>query len=410
MSMPKGVGEVKLEVGLTPNVDNMGVSNNQGVLWSGGEDTADVGFGVLWKPESWEYLAATLAAGKELAQSENKEICGKWKGYDCLFYPRGRGVYGWVVSIDGLELSFQNREQPAGEVGAETPNVMVHAGSIVLAKHGFEVLMRRAERLLKELGGTVLWSKLSRVDPYVDALGWACVEQVRDLYVGDCWVGRCRFFAEFRGFREGHLGWTGVQIGKGDVLLRVYDKLTEVRGDEVKRSVFESVKWGGAPVAVTRFEWQLRRDVLREFGIDTWKDWVRERGRVMRYLNERWFRLTAIPNHGSNTVRFFVHALWAAVAAAFQRVVGVGDAVAVRRRGAVDIRVDGRVRQALGCLVSALVLKSEGCYRDAQELVRDVTVLVYQSVNESVQKWVERQAELYSRLQALGVKDLNPAF
>jgi len=95
--------------------------------------------------------------------------------------------------------------------------------------------------------------------------------------------------------------------GRGDVVLRVYDKVAEIKQQSAKAWFFEL--WGGVEENVWRIEWQVRKPVLRNFGIKTFDDLNSRLGDLLKYLSEEHDTLRK-PNGDSNRSRWPLHPLW----------------------------------------------------------------------------------------------------
>lgn len=98
----------------------------------------------------------------------------------------------------------------------------------------------------------------------------------------------------------------GLVYGKGDVVLRIYDKLLEIE-QESGKDWFLSL-WGVSE-NVWRIEWQTRQKLLRRFGIRTFDDLARGLGDVLRYLAEAHDTLR-VKSADSNRSRWPLHPLW----------------------------------------------------------------------------------------------------
>lgn len=95
-------------------------------------------------------------------------------------------------------------------------------------------------------------------------------------------------------------------FGRNSIVLRVYDKVAEVSQQSDK--VWFFLLWGQHE-DVWRIEWQVRKDVLREFGICTFEDLQRLQGDLLRYLCEEHTTLR-VPNGDANRSRWPLHPLW----------------------------------------------------------------------------------------------------
>lgn len=98
------------------------------------------------------------------------------------------------------------------------------------------------------------------------------------------------------------------KFGEGDVVLRVYDKCAEVRESSGK-TWFHDL-WGGVTEHVWRIEFQVRKALLRRFGIRTFADLFDSCGDVLRYLVTEHTTLR-VRQADSNRSRWPLHPLWA---------------------------------------------------------------------------------------------------
>jgi len=95
-------------------------------------------------------------------------------------------------------------------------------------------------------------------------------------------------------------------IGGDDILLRVYNKVAEIKGKSGKVWFYEL--WG-RETDVWRVEWQLRKDFLRSFKIRTLDDLYKYKGDMLQYLCTKQTTLR-IPSNDSNRSRWSLHPLW----------------------------------------------------------------------------------------------------
>ncbi len=97
------------------------------------------------------------------------------------------------------------------------------------------------------------------------------------------------------------------RFGEGDTVLRVYDKSAEIR-DSSQKTWFHSL-WAGQAENVWRIEFQVRKEVLRRFGIRTFLDLFDGVGDVLRYLFNEHTTLR-VKQDDSNRSRWPLHPLW----------------------------------------------------------------------------------------------------
>jgi len=124
---------------------------------------------------------------------------------------------------------------------------------------------------------------------------------VMDFELGD-FVSRCNKDSQYR--ENGKV--QTYTIGRGDLLLRVYDKVAEV--EQQSNKVWFFLLWG-QDRNVWRIEWQVRKAILRQFSICTFADLQKIQGDLLRYLCEE-HTTVRIPNGDENRSRWPVHPLW----------------------------------------------------------------------------------------------------
>ena len=95
-------------------------------------------------------------------------------------------------------------------------------------------------------------------------------------------------------------------FGTGDVVLRVYDKVAEIAQQSGKTWFF---KFWGCKEHVWRIEYQVRKAILRRFGVRTFADLEERQGDVLRYLAGEHDTLR-VPNDDGNRSRWPLHPLW----------------------------------------------------------------------------------------------------
>ncbi len=95
-------------------------------------------------------------------------------------------------------------------------------------------------------------------------------------------------------------------LGKGDIVLRVYDKVAEIRQESGK--VWLYTLWGQES-DVWRIEWQVRKPILKGFGIRTFEQLQERQGNLLDYLAHEHDTLRE-RNEDSNRSRWPLHPLW----------------------------------------------------------------------------------------------------
>jgi hypothetical protein len=322
-----GLNLEKAAVGGPPS--NTPLSNSKFGLITGGEDTAEISLFVQWSKfldlkTEWEKLK------KESQSDDNKGAFFVSGGDSWAVGPSGfrmgdelkKGpLYSWKLSWAGFVMGIRSQAEPIenDSVG----NVRVRIGSELLMSVGglkpaYDLLVAK----ILTMGGTVLKDKLSRVDPCVD-LPNVGIEEFVAAFHEHRYISRARNWGDHHeeylkstNFGAGRKD-TGFAIGV-DIHLRAYDKVREVKSQPAKKAIMEKFRWGGTMEKAVRVEFQLRREALKKFGIDSVENWEKEKASVTKYLCEEWFRMTENKVDLSNTTRVKVLLCWLLVTEKFR--------------------------------------------------------------------------------------------
>ena len=227
----------------------------------------------------------------------------------------------------------------------------MRANGEICLYNGATLCLKDGRDFIESLGGIIRKEKLSRVDIALDMPG----------------VGMDEFFAAFNekryisrikshGFTESN-GLT-LKFGESPLLLRIYDKLAETKkcANSLKAFAMQDRRWGGKiPDKAIRVEFELRRDALKERGIDSVDDYFTKRADLVNYLVRGWFRFTteSVDRENKNQSRAEVLPLWKDVQTAFESWAGspVGCSLEPLNLEAVD--VSQCFKQALGVIKAA---------------------------------------------------------
>jgi len=153
-----------------------------------------------------------------------------------------------------------------------------------------------------------------------------------------------------------------IYLGKSPLRLRIYDKAAEMRSccDPLKMYFMVMLRWAGViPEEAIRVEFELRRESLKDHGVDTPEDYFRKRADLAAYLCGEWVRFTAAAVDRTNTTRATVLPLWQTVADGFKAWAGepAGLPLTPLEPGKVDVRQ--LERQGAGVFLTAAVLSGK---------------------------------------------------
>lgn len=196
--------------------------------------------------------------------------------------------YPFVINNEHFKIEF-------GEFNA--PNFYVTFPSQALWQDSCYILHKRFLKWAASLGFEQYKDEsLSRVDFCFDYK----IDQVD--FNEDSFLTRSTKDNKYREHRKAQT----FQFGKGNIVLRVYDKVAEIK--EESRKAWFFILWEEKE-KVWRIEWQVRKPILKEFGIATFQDLKERQGHLLRYLVEEHDTLKQ-PTEDSNRSRWPLHPLW----------------------------------------------------------------------------------------------------
>jgi len=237
-------------------------------------------------------FVATLQEAKDRAQLTDEAQSYRIADHELFVSPKGLGKYRFVLSDADMQLRVSIAQKGI-------PPVSVRLFAASLATCGHEPLYERATRLAAALGADKPYT-LSRIDLCLDVHGW-------EPGCGD--IERIVCPASFRQKTEEGEG-ISYQIGKGDVVLRIYRKDAELAAKKktAYAKVWERVAHYDPSRAVWRFEVQLRGDVLNELNARAVATAFAKLPRLFAF-GMTWAELR-IPTDGNKT-RWPVDPVWA---------------------------------------------------------------------------------------------------
>ncbi len=395
-------------------LNNIPLAISNASLVSGGEDTVQMMLFVEFD-ERFEAMAKELDELKEIAKGDEEGLNFLLIGDDAwMVNPngfqlgKGRGPkFRWRLACNGIAMGMQNRATVA--VDAQVGNVWLILGSeILMALGGLKAVYALVVEKLKAMGGTVLRHKLSRVDACVDLAGVGIGEFTKPFreyrYVTRAQTGAEHFEVEMKAsiHRRGRRD-TGLSIGT-KIMLRIYDKLLEVKSQPSKQAIILERRWGEMPEKATRVEFELKREALKSFQIDTIEQWEEKKAGVMKYLCEEWFRFVEKDGNRTNTSRMKVLKVWELVAKRFADWTNAKPDTKAAGRFKADVVINPQALlvQAFGCVLAAFV-----AFKATGQTIKDVWAM-----GGAALAGVLKEADAKAKLQCkrLEFAALKPAF
>jgi hypothetical protein len=303
-----------------------------------GIDSLDLGLYVLWGSD-WKRRLLTLDKKKQQARKAGGLLIALPSGRSCIFKPGGKGEnYRFHLQFDAYNLFIGKAAKPGS-----TPNVYLSISAKALWLSGIGCVMTWISEDLKAIGGGTIQSiKISRLDLCADFYIPGGLSHAFLLAHKVTRNEKGKFYLD-----KDELETYYAADAKSPIQLRVYNKGLEVKRGKIKLWFLEL--WGRETLDdLWRVEFQIRRPVLKQFGINTLADLHDKQGGLWRYLTEKWFSLRLPDNDKAE--RRTVHPFWACVQGAF----ATGSTNEIKRNisGSGEASLEWHLSHIDGCLSS----------------------------------------------------------
>ena len=300
----------------------------------------------------------------------------------------GAGKYSYVLKSGDITLLFSNHKSDA-----PFPNCRIEIGSVSCWDPGWEYLFFRLRSWLCVFGARIVKEQVSEFHITADLLGVSF--QDTDLIDLDRWIRRARkwsFAGECNTINY-------MSFGKGDLMLRIYDKTSELKKNAAKAVVFHNVwtkKIGCVPDHVTRVEYQLRRPVFKEMNIHTVDDLRNCQNAVWAYCTDDWTRFCSGEvdrdnKHQSRSVPAF---LWSVVQSL--SFVNSSEYKLVRRKPLLT-DIEQLKKQAAGCLLSVCAAAGQD-FDDIEGHISTAVNFLEQQIRENFKEYSKYVRKMFIKL------------
>lgn len=266
-----------------------------------GIDSLDLGLYVSWGSD-WKRRLPSLDKMKQQARKKGGLLIQLPSGRSCIFKPGGKGEnYRFHLQFAEYNLFIGKTAQPTN-----TPNVYLSIASQTLWLHGISTAITWITEDIKAIGnGTIQSIKPSRVD--------LCT----DFYIPggldhDFLLSHKVTHNETEKFYRGKNRLETFYVGdaQSPTQLRIYNKGLEVQ--KINTKLWFLSLWGKESFAdIWRLEFQLRRGILKQLGVETLEDLERLQAGIWSYLTSKWFSLRIPDNEKAE--RRTIHPLWLSV-------------------------------------------------------------------------------------------------
>ncbi|MCE5263160.1 MAG: hypothetical protein LLG97_06460, partial [Deltaproteobacteria bacterium] len=199
--------------------------------------------------------------------------------------PHGAKGFSWILSGSDFTYKIAESQEPNSR-----PNVMAEVRSETLWRLGPEESMKIVLGLIAANGGHRIEAKLSRVDLCVD---FVMPDERWSQELMDYAVTRATDYAPYYRFHK----LTGIRIGKGTISARLYDKPLEIQQQSKKEWMYDV--WGIEDVPeghkLIRIEFQMRREVLKQLGLNKVADLLQKTPNAWAYCTKNWLKFQDRP-------------------------------------------------------------------------------------------------------------------
>lgn len=276
-----------------------------------GLDFLKLSFWVDWKDQV--FLELLEQKKSELQKTEAEKVAPfRYVGREWNVFRAGTQIYPFRLQQGDVTLLLNKRNS-----NTNFPCVRLEIGSLT-SQTDLELTVIGMMSFLKDCGATIVKEQVSEVHLAADFIGLDIAGL--GLENPGRWVARAREFSSH------YENWeiTGCSLGKGDIMLRCYDKVRELRLAEHKQEIFRKL-WGVDrfdELPVTRVEYQLRRPVLKTFkgvdcrgGLSSVSVLLKSLSALWRYCTHDWARLmrSTVDRKGKNQAHAIISEFWQVV-------------------------------------------------------------------------------------------------
>jgi hypothetical protein len=312
-----------------------------------GFDTVHINFWVDWSRSKRFDLFQALKEAKVAIQSGLEK--------EMPFHMGRSEIFAFNLQRTGTR--FQKYHLRTGDVSmyldprdyhSAQPNMVLQIGSLT-SQQDVVVFVAQYINWINYVGGVVVKQDVTRADICADLK--ASISDT-NIFCMDRWITRANKHSFDGSNREN----SGVTIGKGDILLRVYDKQKEMKEKKAfEKMCFFNDKWGtNFTDSVTRFEFQVRGKSLKEmFSNSTERPLFlieMNLAYIWSYLTKEWFRLSENPvdRENKNQAHSKIAAIWECV----QQSSGFQAPPITRNRKQRHINIPALKKQIAGCVLT----------------------------------------------------------
>lgn len=252
-------------------------------------DFLKISYWLIWHEN--EFLNILEFMKKKLQETEDEQVAVfRSKELEWNLQRTGTAKFSYRLTAGDVTLLFSRRTSKG-----TIPNFRLEIGSLT-SQTWLLPTISDIRLWLENEGAEFEKEQVAEVHLAADFIGMDL--KALKIEDQDRWVQRSHSFAPYYEYRK----LTGISMGKGNFMLRIYDKVTELKRAANKQEVFTDLwqvtTYNEQPV--TRVEFQFRRPVLKEFNhleycnpIDTVKHLFFGVRALWKYATTEWVRFMA---------------------------------------------------------------------------------------------------------------------
>lgn len=371
-------------------------------------DTLRISLWLDWENDS---LLTHLDEQKELLQStenDDEAPIATDDTYAWNLHRTGTSKFNFRLT-SGDVVILLNRRKSDGVI----PTCRIEIGSLSCWTPGFEKVYLDIKGFLRLNGAKIVKERVSEAHIAADFVGTDI--KALDLEDQNKWIMKSTTYDLYYKHRR----FSGLAIGKGDLMLRIYDKVLELKTQRAthKQEVFAEIwdvpSYDTKPV--TRVEFQIRRPKLREFNkeneenrIDTVSDLAESLTSLWKYLTKDWVRhtLKAVDRENKNQTKSVLSEFWTNV----RSIVWTGLLEFTRNHPPKHKDIDSLRKQARGILMS--ICAALGI---APDDIDKIVAISQDLIEEDLHEFFSREEEFIRKMkiksnEALSILSVNIPF
>jgi len=257
-------------------------------ILASGIDSVNLAVTVSWeRTEMFTYFDALKNKAREINNSFSGIVTDTVDSNIWPFdmKPHGTDGYAWLLIGNDYSMKIGNWTEPRTR-----PSIMVEIRSETLWRLGTVPAILRAVGVIESMGTIIKEIKLSRVDLCCDVM------MPRELWSLELIHHAATRATDIAPYFK-HRKLTGIRIGKGNISARLYDKPLEISQQSKKYWMYDIWEINKTPegMIIIRIEFQLRRQFLKEVGMNALEDLFTKDADAWRYCTEKWLKFQTNP-------------------------------------------------------------------------------------------------------------------